>query len=98
MTDEIIEFPLRKHEDRLVSAVIRLGELVREVERLADEQPADDLHRLLNVMERFVNKLVESSSLLLDEDAQGRVQTAFTSLSGKITETREAMDELRRHP
>jgi hypothetical protein len=100
LTAEIIEFPCAKHEDRLVSAVVGLEEIVREVEHLAAEQPADSLNRLLTVMERLGDQLVESSLLLLDEDSKGRVQTAFTSLSAEIIETREAFDELggRKHP
>lgn len=85
---------MRKHEDRLATAVIRLEEIVREVERLAAEQPADGLHHLLAVMERLGDNLVESSSLLLDEDANVRIQAAFASLSAKIAEARDALDEL----
>ncbi|WP_439392255.1 hypothetical protein ACRQ5Q_21615 [Bradyrhizobium sp. PMVTL-01] len=100
MTADIVEFPMRRHEDRLVLAVIRLEEIVREVERIAVEQPADGLHCLLAVMERLGDGLVDSSSLLLDDDANGRIQSAFTSLSIKIAETREALVELgkRTHP
>lgn len=99
MTAEIIQFPMRRDEDGLVSAIIRLEEIVREVEYLA-EQPADGLHHLLTVMERLGDQLNESSSLLLDDHAKCRVQTAFASLSAKIAEAREAFDELGRskHP
>jgi hypothetical protein len=94
LTADIIEFPLRRHEDSLVSAVIRLEEILREIERIAVEQPADGLHHLLTVVEHLGDRLVETSSLLLDHDANGRIQTAFTVLSEKIAETREALSEL----
>jgi len=94
LTAQIIEFPVRRHGDRLVSAVMRLEEIVREVERLAAEQPADGLDRLLTVIERLGHRLVESASLLLDDHANGQVRAAFKSLSAKIADTREAFDEL----
>ncbi|MGY3233164.1 hypothetical protein ACVMAJ_000054 [Bradyrhizobium sp. USDA 4448] len=94
---EIIEFPLRRHEDNLVPAVIRLEEIVREIERIAVEQPADGLHHLLTVIEHLGDRMVETSSLLLDDDANGRIQTVFTRLSEKIAETREALGELGNH-
>ena len=94
MTAEIIEFPMSSPEDRLVSAVVRLEQIVREVERIAVEQPADNLHRLLAVMEHLGDGVVESSALLLDHDANGRIQTAFASLCEKIADTREALGEL----
>jgi len=94
LTAEIIEFPMQKHDDRLVSVAVGLEEILREVERLAAEQPADGLDRLLTVMERLGDKLVESASLLLDEDTTGQVQTLFTALSAKIAETRHVLDGL----
>ena len=96
MTAEIIEFPMSSPEDRLMSAVVRLEQIVREVERIALEQPAHSLHRLLTVMEHLGDGLVESSALLLDHDANGRIQTAFASLCEKIAEAREALAQLRK--
>ena len=96
MTAEIIEFPMSSPEDRLMSAVVRLEQIVREVERIALEQPAHSLHRLLTVMEHLGDGLVESSALLLDHGANGRIQTAFASLCEKIGEAREALGQLRK--
>jgi hypothetical protein len=90
---EIIEFPLRGHQDPLVSSVARLEQMVREVDGLAANQPAEDLDHLLAVMERFGDRLVDLAHLVLDDDAKRSVQIAFTSLSDKIAATREAFDE-----
>jgi hypothetical protein len=47
-------------------------------------------------MEHLGDGLVESSALLLDHGANGRIQTAFASLCEKIAEAREAVAQLRK--
>jgi hypothetical protein len=89
---EIIEFPNRGHQDPLVTSVARLEQMVREVDRLAAEQPAEGLDQLLVVMARFGDRLVDLAHLVLDDDAKRSVQIAFTSLSDKIVATRDAFD------
>jgi hypothetical protein len=88
---EIIEFPNRGHEDRLVNSVARLEQIVREVDRVAVGQPPDGLDHLLAVMERLGDRLVDLAYPLLDEDGKRSVRNAFTSLSQKIAETRDAV-------
>jgi hypothetical protein len=90
---EIIEFPDPRQHDPLVSCVARLEQMVREVDRLAADQPAECLDHLLAVMERFGDRLVDLAHLVLDDDAKQSVQIAFTSLSDKIAATRDAFDE-----
>jgi hypothetical protein len=97
VTAEIIEFPKPGYHDPLVSSVARLEQIVREVDRLAvdslaTDQPADGLDHLLAVIERLGDQVVDLAYLLLDEDAKWTVQSAFTSLSDKIAETRAAFD------
>ena len=94
MSAEIIAFPMRRHEGHLVTTIMRLEEIVREVERLATEQPADGLDRLLTATERLGYRLVESASPLLDDHANGQLQAAFKTLSAKIADIREAFDRL----
>ncbi|MCK1385671.1 hypothetical protein [Bradyrhizobium sp. 21] len=90
MTAEIIEFPDRERQDPLVSSVARLEQIVREVEGLAVEQPAEGLAHLLTVMERLGDRLLDVAHHVLDEDGKLRAESAFTSLSDKIAETRDA--------
>ncbi len=66
--------------------------MVREVDRLAADQPAEGLDHLLGVMEHLGDRLVDLAHLVLDEDGKRRVQIAFASLSDKIAETRDAFD------
>jgi hypothetical protein len=89
---EIIEFPNPGHQDLLVSSVARLEQMVKEVDRLAADQPAECLDHLLAVMERFGDRLVDLAHLVLDDDAKRSVQVAFMSLSDKIAATRDAFD------
>jgi hypothetical protein len=89
---EIIEFPNPGQQDQLVSSVARLEQMVKEVDRLAAEQPAECLDHLLAVMERFGDRLVDLAHLVLDDDAKRSVQVAFMSLSDKIAATRDAFD------
>jgi len=90
---EIIEFPSHGYQDPLVTSVARLEQMVKEVDRLAAEQPADGLDQLLVVMARFGDRLVDLAHLVLDDDARRSVQIAFTSLSDKIAATRDAFDD-----
>ena len=93
MAAEIIEFPDRGHQDPLVSSVARLEQMVREVDRLAADRPAEGLDHLLAVMERFGDRLVDLAHHVLDDDAKRSVRIAFTSLSDKIAATRDAFNE-----
>lgn len=91
MAAEIIEFPNRGHEDRLVNSVARLEQIVREVDRVAVGQPPDGLDHLLAVMQCLGDRLVDLAYPLLDEDGKRRVRNAFTSLSQKIAKARDAV-------
>jgi hypothetical protein len=91
MAAEIIEFPNRDRGGPLVSSVARLEQIVRELERHSAGQPADGLDYLLAVMERMGVQLADLASHLLDDDARRPVERAFTSLSDKIAETRDAL-------
>ncbi len=94
MVAEIIEFPERKGENRLVSSVARLESVVREVERVAVDDPEAGLDRLLAAMERMGQQLVDLGDILLDEVTRLQAQRAFESLAEKIAETRETFDQL----
>lgn len=94
MDADIIEFPERGREHRLVSATARLEAIVREVERFGADAPAAGVDQLLAIMERLGDQLVELASLLLDEESKLQAQRAFISLSEKIAETRESFELL----
>ena len=94
MDAEIIEFPERGRESRLVAATARLEAIVREVESIASDEPAADADRLLAMMERMGDRLVDLACLLLDQDSKLQAQRALNSLSDKIAETREAFEQL----
>ncbi|WP_155253782.1 hypothetical protein [Bradyrhizobium japonicum] len=94
MDAEIIEFPERGRENRLVAATARLEAIVRDVEGIASDEPAADADRLLAMMERMGGRLVDLAGLLLDQESKLQAQRAFKSLSDKIAETREAFGQL----
>lgn len=94
MDAEIIEFPERGREHRLVSATARLESIVREVERVVADEPVAGVDSLLAIMERMGDQLVDLASLLLDEESKLQAQRAFISLSDKIAETRETFERL----
>lgn len=94
MAAEIIEFPERRPQDRLVFSVARLEAMVREVERVAADDPEAGLDRLLAATERIGQQLVDLAGLLLDEVTRLQAQSAFESLAEKIAETRETFDQL----
>ena len=94
MDAEIIEFPERGRENRLVSSTARLEAIVREVESVVAREPAAGVDRLLAIMERMGDQLVELTSLLLDEPTKIQAHETFKSLSDKIAETREAFELL----
>lgn len=94
MAAEIIEFPERGHEDRLVASIARLEAILREVERVAADDPNAGLGALLAAMERMGHQLVDLACLLLDEEAKAQAQMALISLTEKIAETRDAFDRL----
>ena len=93
MAAEIIEFPERKGENQIVSSVARLEAIVREVERVAVDDPEAGFDRLLAAMERMGQQLVDLGDLLLDEATRLQARRAFESLAEKIVETREAFDQ-----
>jgi len=95
MAAEIIEFPERGSEDRLVASVARLEVIVREVERVAAHDPEAGLDGLLAAMERMGHQLVDLACLLLDEETRARAQMAFISLTDRIAETRDTFDQLK---
>jgi hypothetical protein len=66
--------------------------MVREVDRVTADHPAECLNHLLAVMERFGDRLVDLAHLVLDDGAKQSVLIAFTSLSDKIAATRDAFD------
>lgn len=92
MAAEIIEFPERRAEDRLVSSVARLEAIVREIERVAADDPEAGLDRLLGAMERMGQQLVDLADLLLDQATRLQAQSTFQSLSDKIAETRDRFE------
>lgn len=94
MAAEIIEFPEGGRDNRIVSSIARLEAIVREVERVAGDEPAAGIDRLLIIMECMGDQLVDLASLLLDEESKLRAQQAFKSLSDKIVETRDAFERL----
>lgn len=96
MDADIIEFPERGREHRLVSATARLEAIVREVERFGADEPAAGVDQLLAIMERLGDQLVDLASLLLDEESKLQTRRAFISLSEKIAETRDAFELLAR--
>jgi hypothetical protein len=97
MDAEIIEFPERGRENRLVSSTARLEAIVREVESVVAHEPAAGVDRLLAIMERMGDRLVDLASLVLDEESKLKAQKVFISLSDKIAETREAVEQLGGH-
>lgn len=94
MNAEIIEFPERGRESRLVSSTARLEAIVREVERVVADEPAAGVDRLLTIMEHMGDQLVDLASLLLDEEPRLQAQGAFQRLSDKIAETRATFEQL----
>ena len=94
MDAEIIEFPERGRENRLVSSTARLEAIVREVESVVAHEPAAGVDRLLAIMERMADQLVDLASLLLDEPAKLQSLETFKSLSDKIAEARAAFELL----
>ncbi len=94
MDAEIIEFPERGREHRLVSATARLEAIVREVERVVADEPSAGFDQLLAIMERMGDQLVDLANLLLDEESKLQAQRALISLSDKISETRTAFEQL----
>jgi ParB-like chromosome segregation protein Spo0J len=93
MAAEIIEFPERGR-DRLASSIARLETIVREVERIVADEPEAGVDRLLAIMERMGDQLVDLASLVLDEESKQQAQKAFISLSDKIAETRLAFEQV----
>lgn len=93
MAAEIIEFPERGRE-RLASSIARLETIVREVERIVADEPEAGVDRLLAIMERMGDQLVDLASLVLDEESKQQAQKAFISLSDKIAETRLAFEQV----
>ncbi|TQF40993.1 hypothetical protein UNPF46_08945 [Bradyrhizobium sp. UNPF46] len=94
MDAEIIEFPERGRDHRLVSSTARLEAIVREVERLVADEPQAGIDRLLSIMERMGDQLVDLASLMLDEESKLQARIAFKRLSDQIAETRAAFDRL----
>lgn len=94
MDAEIIDFPERGREQRLASATARLEAIVREVEHIVADEPAAGVDRLLAMMERMGDQLVELASLLLNEDSKLQAHEAFKSLSDKIADTRDTFELL----
>ncbi|MBR0989304.1 hypothetical protein JQ580_01085 [Bradyrhizobium japonicum] len=93
MAAEIIEFPERGR-DRLTSSIARLETIAREVERIVADEPEAGVDRLLAIMERMGDQLVDLASLVLDEESKQQAQKAFISLSDKIAETRLAFEQV----
>ena len=93
MAAEIIEFPERGR-DRLVSSIARLETIAREVERIVADEPEAGVDRLLAIMERMGDRLVDLATLVLDEESKLQARKAFISLSDKIAETREAFERV----
>ena len=94
MDAEIIEFPERGRESRLVSSTARLEAIVREVERIVSDEPESGADRLLAMMELMGDQLVDLASLLLDDEAKLQALRAFQGLSDKIAQTRAAFEQL----
>ena len=94
MDAEIIEFPEQGRDNRLASAIARLEAILREVERVAADEPVAGIDRLLALMERMGDQLVGLACNLLQEEPKLQAQRAFISLSDKIAETRKALDQL----
>lgn len=92
MAAKIIEFPERRHEDRLVASIARLEAIVREVERVAADDPQAGVDAVLAAMERMGHQLVDLACLLLDEEKRAQAQMAFICLTDKIAETRNAFE------
>ena len=94
MAAEIIAFPEPDRGDRLVSSIARLEAILRDIERVAADNPGAGLDLLLAAMERMSDQLVDLACLLLDEDTKLQAQGAFISLADKIAETRQTFDLL----
>lgn len=94
MAADIIEFPERGREDRLVASIARLEAIVREVERVAADDPEAGLVGLLAAMERMGHRMVDLACLLLDDETRAQAQIVFVSLTDKIAETRDTFDRL----
>lgn len=94
MDAEIIEFPERGRENRLVSSTARLEAIVREVERVVADEPAAGVDRLLAMMEHMGDQLVDLACLVLDEEPKRQALSAFQGLSDKIAEARAAFEQL----
>lgn len=94
MDAEIIDFPERGREQRLVSATATLEAIVKEVERSVADEPAAGVDRLLAMMERMGDQLVDLASLLLNEESKLQAHEALKSLSDKIADTRDAFELL----
>lgn len=94
MAADIIEFPERGGEDRLVASVVRLEAIISEVERFAPDDPGVGLDGLLAAMERMGHQLVDLAFVLLDDETRAQAQIAFISLTDKIAETRDTFDRL----
>ncbi|MCA1410755.1 MULTISPECIES: hypothetical protein [unclassified Bradyrhizobium] len=94
MAADIIEFPERGREDRLVASVARLEAIISEVERFAPDDPRAGLDGLLAAMERMGHQLVDLACLLLDDETRAQAQNALISLTDKIAETRDTFDRL----
>ena len=93
MDAEIIELPQRGR-DPLVSSIARLETIVREVERIVADEPDAGVDRLLAIMERMGDRLVDLASLMLDEESKLQARKAFISLSDKIAETSETFEQV----
>ena len=100
MDAEIIEFPERGRENRLVSSTARLEAIAREVERIVSDEPESGADRLLAMMELMGDQLVDLACLLLEEEAKLQALSAFQGLSDKIAQTRAAFEQLgpQKHP
>lgn len=94
MAADIIEFPERGRQDRLAASIARLEAIVREVERVAADDPGAGLVGLLGAMERMGHQMVDLACLLLDDEIRAQAQIVFVSLTDKIAETRDTFDRL----
>jgi hypothetical protein len=94
---EIFQFPNQERQIRLSVGLASLDEVVAEIERLmTGAEPDADLHHLLDVIQRFSERVTELGHLLLGSEAKLRLGTAFDALSATIIKTKLALDELDR--
>ena len=90
MSAEIIDFLERRRDVRLTAGV---EQFAREIERLLRRaNPAAEFGELLDVVERFSDRLMDIGYLLLDEETKRDLQTTFDELSAKLAHARQALD------